>query len=136
MTDWVTSFLLLEGAAFMLVAALGLVRFPDLFTRMQAAAKAGSLGVGLVVAAVATHFADGAVTVHAALVAAFFLLTAPVAAHLIARAAHLSGSPVWGASVDELRGSAGADPPGREGPARDGSTGRVPAPRRRPAESP
>ena len=103
MTDWIVSILLLEGAAFMLVAALGLVRFPDLFTRMQAAAKAGSLGVGLMVAAVALHTADLAVTVQAVLVVGFLLFTAPVASHLIARAAHQSGVSVWGASVDEFR---------------------------------
>jgi multicomponent Na+:H+ antiporter subunit G len=109
MIEWIASFLLLTGAAFMLVAAVGLVRFPDLLTRMHAAAKAGGLGVGLVVGAVAAAIGDAQVITEAVLVAVFLLLTAPVAAHVIARAAHRSGVPLWsGTRLDELRARGGA----------------------------
>jgi multicomponent Na+:H+ antiporter subunit G len=112
MTEWIAAALLLAGSAFMLIAALGLVRLPDLIIRMHAAAKAGGLGVGLVVSAVAVHFKEAEVTTEAALVAAFLLLTAPVAAHLIARAAYLSGVPLWrGTVVDEMRPGIGEPPP-------------------------
>lgn len=104
MSEWVVAVLLLAGSAFALIAAVGLVRFPDLIIRMHAAAKAGGVGVGLLVSAVAVHFGQTGVTIEAALVAAFFLLTTPVAAHLIARAAYLSGVPLWEKTgVDELR---------------------------------
>ena len=115
MTEWIAAALLLAGSAFMLIAALGVVRLPDLIIRMHAAAKAGGLGVGLVVSAVAVHFKEAEVITEAALVAAFLLLTAPVAAHLIARAAYLSGVPLWpGTIVDEMRPRVGAPPPKRD----------------------
>lgn len=104
MSDWIAAILLVLGSAFMLIAAVGVVRFPDLIIRMHAATKAGGPGVGLVVIAVAVHFAEAQVTTRAALVAVFLLLTAPVAAHLIARAAYLTGVPLWsGTTLDEMR---------------------------------
>lgn len=100
-----TCVLMLAGSAFSFIAALGIFRMPDLFTRMQAAAKTGTLGVGLVLAALAVHFADIGVTTRAGLVIVFLFLTAPVAAHLIARAGYISGVKLWDHSVcDELRG--------------------------------
>ncbi len=108
MTGWlhelVTSLLMLAGAGFSFTAALGIVRMPDLFTRMQAAAKTGTLGVGCTIAAVAVHFAEVGVTTRAALVILFLFLTAPVAAHMIARAGYISGVVLWSGMVtDELR---------------------------------
>ncbi len=88
----------------MLVAGLGLVRMPDLPTRMHAASKAGTLGAALVLAAVGVHFGEAAIAVRAALVVLFLLLTAPVASHLIARAAYRSGVPLSEeTTIDELR---------------------------------
>ena len=69
------AFLLVAGSAFALTAAIGINRFPDLFTRMHAASKAGTVGSSLL------RLAAGA----------FLILTAPVAAHLLARAAKGSG---------------------------------------------
>jgi multicomponent Na+:H+ antiporter subunit G len=104
MIAWIVAVLLVSGAAFMLIAAVGLTRFPDLITRMHAAAKAGGVGVGLMATAVAVHAAEAEVVTEAVLVAVFLLLTAPVAAHMIARAAYLSGVPLWsGTTIDELR---------------------------------
>jgi multicomponent Na+:H+ antiporter subunit G len=97
--------LMFIGASFLLLAAVGVTRMPDLFTRMQATTKAATLGVGCVVLAVAVHFGDLGVAARAAAVIIFVLLTAPVAAHMIARAAYLAGVPQWdGTIVDELRG--------------------------------
>jgi multicomponent Na+:H+ antiporter subunit G len=114
MIEWIAAVLLLAGSAFMLIAAVGVARFPDFITRMHAAAKAGGLGVGLTVSAVAVHFREAEVTTEAVLVAAFLVLTAPVAAHLIARAAYLSGVPLWGGTiVDEMRPRLGRPPRSR-----------------------
>jgi multicomponent Na+:H+ antiporter subunit G len=93
------------GAAFLLLAAVGITRMPDLFTRLQATTKAATLGVGCVVLSVAVHFGDLGVAARAAAVIVFVLLTAPVAAHMIGRAGYMVGAPQWdGTIVDELRG--------------------------------
>jgi len=92
------------GAASMLIAAVGVVRMPDLFTRMHATSKAGSLGAGLILLAVAVHYGDLGISARALATLAFILLTAPIAAHVIGRAAYFVGVPFWeGTLVDELR---------------------------------
>jgi multicomponent Na+:H+ antiporter subunit G len=97
--------MLLIGGAFMLLAAVGIVRMPDLFTRMQPATKAATLGAGFVLLAVAVFFEDLGVTSRAVAAALFIVITAPVAAHMIARAAYFVGVPLWeGTRFDELRG--------------------------------
>lgn len=103
--NMISCLLMLAGAGFSFIAALGIFRMPDLFTRMQAAAKTGTLGVGLVLMALAFHFADVGVATRAGLVILFLFLTAPIAAHLIARAGYISGATLWHHSVcDELKG--------------------------------
>jgi multicomponent Na+:H+ antiporter subunit G len=105
MTEWIVSALLVVGASFALLAAVGVVRMPDLYTRMQAAAKCGTLGVGCTVLAVAVHFAEVGMVTQAFLVLLFLFLTAPVAAHMIGRAGYSAGVPLWkGSRVDELEG--------------------------------
>jgi multicomponent Na+:H+ antiporter subunit G len=122
MTAWFAAAFMVIGAVFMLIAAIGVWRFPDVFTRMQAATKAGTLGVGCLAISVAIHFAELAVTVNVALIALFFFLTSPVAAHRIGRAAHRIGVPLWeGTLRDELREVPGA-------PVIEEDTGSAPAP--------
>jgi multicomponent Na+:H+ antiporter subunit G len=105
MSDVVSAVLIVVGGAFMLLAGVGVVRMPDLFMRMQAATKAATLGAGCMLLAVAVHFGDLSVTTRALLVIAFIFLTAPVAAHMVARAAYSAGTPLWeGTIADELRG--------------------------------
>jgi multicomponent Na+:H+ antiporter subunit G len=104
MNDILCALLLLLGGVFMLLAGVGVLRMPDLFMRLQAATKAATLGVGCVLLAVALHFGDLTTVVRALLVIAFVFLTAPVAAHMIARAAYSVGTTLWdGTLVDELR---------------------------------
>jgi len=83
--------LLLVGAAFGLLAAIGILRLPDLYTRMHAASKAGTLGSGITLVAIAVVSLDVAVILRAVVGIAFLVLTAPVSAHLLARAAFLAG---------------------------------------------
>ena len=85
------SALLLVGAVFTLLAALGVLRLPDLYTRMHAASKAGVVGAGFVLLAVAVVSFDGAVALRALIGVGFLLLTTPVSAHLLARASHICG---------------------------------------------
>lgn len=104
MTELLISLLLIAGGGFAAVAGLGLLRLPDVLIRMHASTKAGTLGVGLIVIAVAVHKGDLLVTSKAALIIIFLLLTAPVAAHLIGRAAYRSGAPLWSRTViDEAK---------------------------------
>jgi multicomponent Na+:H+ antiporter subunit G len=86
------------GALLILLAAVGILRMPDLLARMQTSSKAGTLGTILVVAGVALAHGQAGLVVRAILVIVFLFLTAPVAAHVIARAAHRTG----GATSDEL----------------------------------
>lgn len=94
MNDTVVAILIVLGGAFAAVAGLGLIRLPDVLTRMHASTKAGTLGVGLIVAGVAIHFGGALVAAKAILIIAFLLLTAPVAAHLIGRATYRSKTPL------------------------------------------
>lgn len=80
--------LLLIGSAFTLLAAIGVLRLPDLYTRMHAASKAGAVGGGLILLAVALTSLDGSVALRAILGTVFLLLTTPVSAHLLARVSH------------------------------------------------
>ena len=104
MIDWVVSVLVLMGCMFCLVAAIGIVKLPDTLIRMHAATKAGTLGTGLIIIAVAVCFADTGTILRAMLVIVFLYMTAPVAAHLIGRAAYRSGIQLFSRTwVDELQ---------------------------------
>ena len=96
--------LAIMAGLFSLVAALGILRMPDLMLRMHASTKAGTLACGLTMLAAALVFGDLGVAVRAAGVVVFLLLTAPVAAHMIGRAALRTGVPtrLW----DPARGEA------------------------------
>lgn len=97
--DLVTAAALVTGAGFAALAGLGVVRFPDLYTRMHAATKAGTLGAGIVLLAVAIHFSAFSVTMRVLAAIGFLVITAPVAAHMIGRAAYRAGVPLWKNSV-------------------------------------
>lgn len=89
----------------MLLAAVGLLRMPDLFSRMQAATKTSTLGAGSMFLGVAVFYGDLGIVSRSLLVIAFLFLTLPVSAHMIARAAYFVGVPLWeGTVVDELQG--------------------------------
>jgi len=119
----VIGILIVLGGLFSAVAGIGILRLPDVLVRMHASTKAGTLGVGLIVLGAAFHF-DGTLAVaKALLIVLFLLLTAPVGAHLIGRAAYRSGTPLWeGTVIDERdRMREGRDPGGRTGPDGKGS---------------
>ena len=95
--------LMLAGGAFTFIAGLGVLRMPDVYVRMHASTKAGTLGVGLIMAAIAMTAESTGVVAKALAAIAFVILTAPVAAHLIGRAAYRAGVPLWhGTVVNEL----------------------------------
>lgn len=109
--DAVGAVLLLAGVVLTLVAGVGLVRFPDVFTRMHAVTKPATLGLLLVCVGAALVMDDGSDRAKLLLVAAFQFVTAPVAAHMVGRAAYGAGvGALDDLVVDELRGAPEAEP--------------------------
>ena len=103
MIDILVAVLLVLGGFFSFMAALGLLRLPDLLIRMHASTKAGTLGCGLILLALALHFGETGVVTRALATIAFLMVTAPIAAHMIGRAAYRAGVPLWpGTVIDEL----------------------------------
>jgi multicomponent Na+:H+ antiporter subunit G len=88
MTDVIAVVLLLGGSFLCLTAGIGLVRFPDVLTRMHAGTKPQVLGVLLIMIGGALRLHGWSATWMLLLVAAFQLLTAPVSAHMISRVAY------------------------------------------------
>lgn len=96
---------ILIGAAFMLISAIGVVRLPDLYLRMSSSTKSSTLGVIFILLAAAFFFDELSVISRAIAAIAFLLLTAPVAAHRMGRAAYFNGVPLWeGTRYNDLRG--------------------------------
>jgi multicomponent Na+:H+ antiporter subunit G len=105
MTGWLSGGLFLTGALLALLAAIGVLRMPDVFTRMQASTKASTLGLGCLLAGLAVHQPDLYVIIRAVSIGACMMITTSVAAHVIARAAALTGVPLWeGTVIDERPG--------------------------------
>ncbi|WP_217510458.1 monovalent cation/H(+) antiporter subunit G [Vibrio metschnikovii] len=103
MTDVIIAILILTGSFLMLLAGIGINRMPDLLTRMHATTKAGALGVGLMVVAFAVvNWGDMAFVVRALAVVVFVILTAPIAAHVLARASYFVGVPQWDGVVKDV----------------------------------
>lgn len=95
--------LIIVGAVFALAAAIGIIRLPDIYSRMHAASKAGTMGSGLMMIALALVADDLATVTRALAGVVFFILTAPVSAHLLAKAAYAVGYRLWDKSViDEM----------------------------------
>lgn len=94
------------GAIFVLLAALGIVRMPDLYLRISVTTKAATLGVGLILVATALYFLEASVTTRALAIVFFLFLTAPISAHLIGKASYFVGIPLWRKTViDDLKES-------------------------------
>lgn len=90
-TEIVSALLLSVGVVFMLLSSIGLVRFPDLYTRIHAAGKAGTLGIIGVLLGVAVSVGEFGVLMKMLALITFFLFTAPIASHMLDRAAYLNG---------------------------------------------
>ena len=99
----VPDLLILFGCAFLLTAAIGLVRFPDLYTRLHATTKLVSLGGIGIFGGAAIAFAEVQATERVLLIAVFFFLTAPLSAYMISRSGYLRGLAPYreDTSVDE-----------------------------------
>ncbi len=97
-------FFLSLGAALILIAAFGIIRLPDIYMRMSASTKAATLGLGCILVGAAIHFQELVFSGRTLAIILFLLVTAPVAAHRIGRAAYKNEIPLWSGSIaDELR---------------------------------
>ena len=83
------------GSAFVLVGGLGLVRMPDVFTRLHAASVADSAGAGFILLGLMLQAGLSLTTLKLVLILAFLVFTAPTAAHALAHAALLDGVLPW-----------------------------------------
>lgn len=109
---WLADALVILGVLVMTIGVYGLVRMPDTYTRLHAASKAVVLGVMPLLLASAL-IGDKGVTLRVILIAAFLILTAPVSAHMVGRAAYLRGEKMCTPNpVDESK-SGSTDPIGR-----------------------
>ena len=96
------------GVAFDLVGALGLIRLPDVYNRLQAATKCVTLGTLLILIGVLVHSGWNAMGVKALLAAVFVLWTSPTGSHALARGAHIAGVRLWeGTVVDRYKEDTG-----------------------------
>lgn len=113
--EWLTALLLLIGTFFMVVAGLGVVRMPDLLLRTSTTSKTSTLGAGSILLAVAVYFWDFGTLSRALATIIFLFLTAPIAAHMICRAAYFVGVPLWERTQrDEMREHYAEDHPSSE----------------------
>ena len=90
------------GLLFNLLGCVGLIRFPDLYNRLQAATKCVTLGTCMVLLSAVIELGFGvsaATSVKCLLCLVFILITSPTAAHALARGAHASGVTLWEKSV-------------------------------------
>jgi multicomponent Na+:H+ antiporter subunit G len=112
-SEYVAAGAVFIGTLFLVLAALALLRMPDVYCRLSASTKAVTFGAGMMMLGAAISLDAGAATTRAIAGIAFYFVTSPVAAHVLARAAHLRGTPLWeGSIIDE---SAADDAP-RTGP--------------------
>lgn len=116
--------LLTSGVFFLFVGSLGLIRLPDFYTRIHAAAKGDTLGLGLAITGLAIHQGLTITTGKLLAVVAFVAVTNPVGVHALARAAHISGLDSWYPGRSDPR-----DPMALDGEPGDGAVERSEEPR-------
>lgn len=105
MIEIVLAVLSTVGALSILSASIGILRMPDFYLRLSVTVKASTLGVGLLLICAAIMFPDISVTTKAVAIIFFLIITAPIGAHMIGRAAYFTGTPLWkGTIIDELKG--------------------------------
>ena len=105
MIDWIIIGLSTIGTLSILLAAIGIVRMPDIYLRISVTTKAATMGIGLILIGAAMYFNELGITSRVIAIIFFMLLTAPVGAHMIGRASYFTGIKMWKNSVyDDLEG--------------------------------
>jgi len=104
MTDIIGYILITVGILFDIFGCIGLVRFPDVYNRLQASTKCVTLGTILLLVGVALISGQGPIAAKAIICALFILITSPTAAHAIAKGSYASGVPLWENSIVDRYG--------------------------------
>ena len=99
MTEIIGYILIAIGILFDIFGCIGLVRFPDVYNRLQASTKCVTLGTIVLLIGVALSCGSGAMAAKAIICAVFIMLTSPTAAHAVAKGAYSSGVELWENSV-------------------------------------
>ena len=119
LSPWIADVLVIIGVFGMTVGVYGIVRMPDVYNKLHAASKVVFLGVlMLLIASVVTN--DAAIILRAVLIGVFLILTSPVSAHVVGRAAYLRRyrMQTLGAVDESGRGLDGPEDPSAKGPGR------------------
>ncbi|WP_342772624.1 monovalent cation/H(+) antiporter subunit G [Oceanobacillus piezotolerans] len=105
MNEMITSVFILIGAFFTLLSAIGVLRLPDVYSRMHAAGKSSTLGVSSIMLATFIYFIpEDVFLVKVLLVIPFLFMTAPLSALLVNRSAYRNGVPLARNSIqDDLK---------------------------------
>ncbi len=107
-SQYITLICIWIGIAFIGIAAVGIIRMPDVYTRMSAVTKAVALGVGFILIGVVFHFNDTTVLVKATVIFVFLVFSLSVSAHVIGLAAYEDRTPMTDKTfLDELKDSVG-----------------------------
>lgn len=104
MSETIGYICIIVGVLFDIFGCIGLVRFPDVYNRLQAATKCVTLGTLLLLFGVGIMSGLGPTSAKALICAIFILITSPTAAHAIARGAYLSGIKLWPGSIVDQYG--------------------------------
>jgi multicomponent Na+:H+ antiporter subunit G len=104
MIDIFGQLLIAVGILFDIFGCVGLVRFPDVYNRLQASTKCVTLGTIMLLAGVAMISGSGPISAKAIICAVFILITSPTAAHAIAKGSYASGVKLWERSVVDKYG--------------------------------
>lgn len=89
--DWIAGLIMLVGAVFVVIGAVGVMRMPDLYTRLHAASVTETLGAALVLIGLMVYTGWNLSTFKLFAILLFLLFTAPVASYALANAAIISG---------------------------------------------
>lgn len=100
--DVISTILLGLGALVMLLAAAGVVRFPDIYTRLHAAGKGDTLGQGLILIGLSISAGFSLISLKLALIVFFVFIFNPTATHALARGAWVKGLVPWTNPKDEV----------------------------------
>ena len=102
--QWIIILFLVFGTFFILSASIGILRFPDVYTRLHASTKAATLGIAniMIAAFLYLYIEYGLVSGKLLLGIVFIMLTAPISAHMLGRAAHHIGIKPWSAHGNNL----------------------------------
>lgn len=108
LSQYITLICIWIGIAFIGIAAIGIIRMPDVYTRMSAVTKAVALGVGFILMGVVFHFNDTTVLIKATVIFVFLVFSLSVSAHVIGLAAYEDRTPTTDKTFrDELKEAVG-----------------------------